>query len=173
MTEFWESSLNVSGPQCILIHPVDIHLSALRGNFVAIQCIQSAQWDTISCGFSPGNSSHAGGRINTSEISGAQLYRQNTGALGKTSRSELYRGDAREFQVLLQSFRGDYSCLCDPLWTLASLTTNALLLYLPLPSPQRLGPTQSPSHCVPGVKRPGREADRSPPYVFMAWCLIS
>jgi hypothetical protein len=26
-----------------------------------------------------------------------------------------------------------------------------------------LGPTQSPIQCVPGVKRPGREADHSPP----------
>jgi hypothetical protein len=56
-----------------------------------------------------------------------------------------------------------------------------------------LGPTQPPNQWVPGdlslvVKRPGREADHSPPsssvikgcveiylhsqYVFMAWCLV-
>jgi hypothetical protein len=56
-----------------------------------------------------------------------------------------------------------------------------------------LGPTQTPSQWVPGVlslgiKRPGREADKSPlssaevkecvelylhpQYVFMAWCLV-
>jgi hypothetical protein len=56
-----------------------------------------------------------------------------------------------------------------------------------------LGPTQPPTQWVPGslslwVKRPGREADNSPPfsaevnnawnytstpqYVFMAWCLV-
>jgi hypothetical protein len=56
-----------------------------------------------------------------------------------------------------------------------------------------LGPTQSPKERVPGafslgIKRPGREADHSPPssaevknawsytptlqYAFMAWCLI-
>jgi hypothetical protein len=50
------------------------------------------------------------------------------------------------------------------------------------------GTTQSPIQWVPGVKRPGRETDHSPPssteiknawsysqvaqYVFMAWCLI-
>jgi hypothetical protein len=57
-----------------------------------------------------------------------------------------------------------------------------------------LGPTQPPIHLVPGalsvgVKRPGREADHSPPstaevktawsytatpqYALMTWCLVS
>jgi hypothetical protein len=51
-----------------------------------------------------------------------------------------------------------------------------------------LGPTQPPIQSGPGIKPPGREADHSPlssaevgnmwndtstpPYVFMAWCLV-
>jgi hypothetical protein len=68
------------------------------------------------------------------------------------------------------------------------------IFLLSTPSRLVLGPTQPPIQCVqgalsPGIKRPGREADHSPPsnaevkntwiytctppYAFMAWCLIS
>jgi hypothetical protein len=56
------------------------------------------------------------------------------------------------------------------------------------PSRPALGPTQPPIQCVPGVKKPGCESDHppsssaevnntwsntsTPPYVFIAWCLV-
>jgi hypothetical protein len=74
--------------------------------------------------------------------------------------------------------------------TVGSYSYRSLFTTVSRPA---LGPTQSPIQWVPGalslgVKRPGREADHSPPssaevnnarsytstpqYVFMAWCLV-
>jgi hypothetical protein len=62
-----------------------------------------------------------------------------------------------------------------------------IFLFATAPGPA-LGPSQPPIHWLPGVKRQGREADNSPPfsaevkntwsytssppYAFMAWCLV-
>jgi hypothetical protein len=65
-------------------------------------------------------------------------------------------------------------------WVLGFDSRRGLgIIFFTTASRTALGPTQPPIQWVPGalslgVKRPGREADHSPPsqYAFMAWCLV-